>query len=145
VPFRRRFARAERDYSRAEDIIRDELPGVLISALKGLKRLRTRGDFDVPRVCSELRDTWRDDSNPLYGFMSDYFEKDKKSSVSVASMWELYQLWASENGINSRYALSKKKLNRSVESLGFSKRRGSGGRFVFDGLRATVDIDEADE
>ena len=145
IPFRRQFSRLERDYNRGKDIVESELPGILVAALRGLKRLRERGDFRVPRICSDLRDVWRDDANPLFGFLAECFERDNESKIGAPEIWSLYSYWTTENGIGSRYALTKRSLYKSLVDMGFAKFRGTGGKIFFQGLRATFEIEEVDE
>lgn len=137
IPFRRTFKRSEMDFSRGGNIIKDELPGVLMQALRSYKKLRARGDFKIPRTCKNVQKTWRDESNALIGFISDSFDTKKEETVSGNKVWALYNLWAADNGIASRYVLSKRMLYKGVEEMGFFKFRGAKGQLFFKGIKYT--------
>lgn len=144
-PFRRKFTRFERDYDRAAKIIETELPGILVGALRGLQRLRRRGDFDIPETCSLLKNNWIDEASPITSFIK---EKCLTGSVqyttNLKTLWNIYDVWAMDNGIESRYRLTLRRFATSLVDLGFERYKGPKGARHFRGITVRPSIHDVD-
>ena len=89
IPFDRGFTSAEMLPNLADDIIKNELSGVLNRALAGMIRLKKRGYFQEPESCIRAKQKWLDSANPVSSFVNDCIEKtDSKDRISLP---ELYQ------------------------------------------------------
>ena len=143
IPFRRRFLPEEMDLDRADKIIATELPGILVEALRGLKRLRKRGNFLTPRTCLDLREAWKEESNPLFGFVADVLDVGPHYSTPLDTLWNLYRYWCADNGID-RYSVSRRALGRYLGEMGFRRKRGTNGKIQLVGVRPRPEM-EADE
>lgn len=78
-----------------QEIIKNEMPGVLNWAIKGLKRVREQGGFSwqLGKSKDDLRKIWNREADPLQGFIDDCCEVGPKRIVaSEVFMWS-YGLW----------------------------------------------------
>jgi putative DNA primase/helicase len=67
-----------------------EMPGVLIWALEGLKRLKARGTLMEPNASKALKEAHRLDCNPADLFLTDEFQVCLGSKYSVNTLYHEY-------------------------------------------------------
>lgn len=102
-PFANRF---KHDDNRKERIIRDELPGALVKALEGLRRLRERGTFDVPASCKGVIDEWKTHSNQALAYLAECHDSGHwQGRKDFEVLWEGYDHWAQRNRVKRTYTL----------------------------------------
>ncbi len=86
----------------------NELPGILLWSLNGLKRLkRNNGIFTEPESSKTLMKKVKEANNPLNGFINKYVILDKGKSLSVK---ELYRIWTAYRLEQEKPAESKRKM-----------------------------------
>jgi putative DNA primase/helicase len=71
-----------------------ELPGILLWAIEGRRRLETNGCFTEPKACKEALDQYRTDSNPARQFLLEQFTAKSAGSVRCDDMYAAYVQWA---------------------------------------------------
>jgi putative DNA primase/helicase len=103
LPSRLEVLRFQKSYLGKEDPsltakLLTELPGILNWALKGLRRLRSRGYFLQPKVSRELVEELDTLGNPVRAFVNEECELGPNKSVTVPQLCGYYGTWASENG-----------------------------------------------
>jgi putative DNA primase/helicase len=101
VPFSVTIPEARRDGRLAETIIKNELSGVLVWALEGLKRLQLRGGFDVdvPGSMSEMLDEARVYTNTVRAWCDESsINHSPSTQMWKDDVYELYKSWCLRNG-----------------------------------------------
>jgi putative DNA primase/helicase len=146
IPFDVSFA-GRADKSLARRMIRDELPGILLWALKGLARLRERGRFDEPAESLAKKGVLRNLANPTLSFVQDCCVVGAEYVVSKSALYDAYRAWCERQGIRGVLALKDfaQRVYETVEGSSESKPRVDGVQVrSFAGLtlnnRAASDI-----
>ena len=75
-----------------------ELPGILLWAIAGLKRLRERGHFVQPQASLESLLEIEDLSAPVKIFVRDCCEMSPDFKVGKKSLWDIYKIWCEREG-----------------------------------------------
>lgn len=114
IPFKKKITNVDVDF--AKKIIDNELPGILNKALSGLKKLRKRGCFEIPRACNLLMSEWLTGNSSLYDFMEQNYERSY-SEERLKDMYLLYKEWCRDNNVKSKLTLSTFKME--LEVLGY--------------------------
>lgn len=113
-PFRRQF---KQDPKRRQNILDNELPGVLNKALEGFVRLKKRGYFDVPDSCKALVSEWLIRSNQVLGYLEECHSGGRwEGTKELSNLWAGYERWATENGMRRVY--SKPGFREALLSFG---------------------------
>ena len=137
LPFNQIFIGSDFDLHRSKRIIETELPGVLNWALIGLKQLREHNELLEPGEARDLKERFRQITNPLLVFI------DEKLSVtfddsgdSPGDVYRTYRFWCETAGVQS---LGKIKfLERLEHELGVKKKHKENGD-VLPGIRVRTD------
>ena len=120
IPFNRIFTPTEADSTLKEQIIENELSGVLNEALVGLKRLRQRGRFEDPFDCQAAREQWLRTANPIVAWISACCAKTE-DSMATGALYESYRIWSKmDAGIERPISLAK--FLTALEHLGYTNR-----------------------
>lgn len=75
-----------------------EIPGILLWALEGLRRLRIRGSFVEPRQAESLRPALEAISSPISQFLRERCELQTQAWSPKADIYECYKRWAVDGG-----------------------------------------------
>jgi putative DNA primase/helicase len=97
LPFSVTIAR-ERQDPLLKEKLKEELPGILLWALDGLRRLQHRGHFVIPVVCADALKDYQQESNPARVFLDENYIEDTNRSVACSPVYEKYTTWCSDNG-----------------------------------------------
>lgn len=81
-----------------EQELRREAPGILNWAIEGYKRLRKKGEFNVPRSAIELHDSYRRSTSPIRAFIEDCCVLGAGYVTLVDDIYTCYLAWARANG-----------------------------------------------
>jgi len=151
LPFDRRFTEKDIDPTLFPSIKKNELPGVLNRALEGLKRLRQKGQFNIPKACKVEKKKWLVAANPLMSFIDEQCNQgsynddtgefsglDKNGeplSQELCVFFQRYTSWCDNGGIKN--PITKRTLKRNLESLGYLIHKSSLNRIM--GLEAQKD------
>ena len=142
VPFPNTFLGQE-DRSLDERIQKpDQLAGVLVRAVTGLQAVMARGNFTVPTSIREAFERFKDESDPIRGFLADVSRESRSGWVSRVEVWEVYELWAKDSGIKK--PLSRAKFYTRLEAAGWIRKTRTGGNRGFGGRALTVHIIQGD-
>jgi phage/plasmid-associated DNA primase len=113
-----------------------ELPGILLWALEGLRRLRKRGQFSEPAECRVLREQYKRDSNPAAVFLYDCCEAGPQAAtVSSTKLYKAYSAWVTELG---HKPLSETLFAREVRRAYPLAEKGQNPVKMPDGTRARL-------
>lgn len=74
-----------------------ELPGMLLWALEGLKRLRQQGEFSFSALSTLQTEDFRDESNPARAFLKEFYEPCNTGEVIGADLYRGYRKWCEDN------------------------------------------------
>jgi putative DNA primase/helicase len=97
IPFHRSYT-ANPDRTLGERMISSELPGILLWALEGLRKLRQGATLDQPAVGESIRADFIDDSSPISAFIENYCEVDPEYSEAKAIFRHALNLWLEQSG-----------------------------------------------
>ncbi len=142
LTFNNTFEGAQRDVGLAERL-RAELPGILNMALAGLKRLLEKGAFTECASSVKIAQEWRLEADQVAQFVGDACETGKGLSSSSADLYMSYRFWADGAGV--RRTLNRNNFTNRLERLGHSKKRGTGGTRMIDGLKPRGGIQPMDK
>ncbi len=112
----------------------EELPGILVWAIEGLRRLRARGYFAQPEAHAEAVHEMEDLSSPVLAFVRERCEVGSGRRIWVDDLYAAWRTWCEENGRNT--VASKQVFGRDLAAAvpGVVCRRNSvRGRF-YDGV-----------
>jgi putative DNA primase/helicase len=122
IPFDRTFKENEIDRGLFDRIIKNELPGLLMRALRGWMRLKKRGRFPRSRDMMRARRDLLAHANPLKGFIDECCEVDPDNKVTVKEFYDAYRLWANNSGYSMTQARSKVKENLEHQNYVVTRR-----------------------
>lgn len=100
VPFDRlRLAPGEEDPS-IEQRMLTELPGMLVKAIAGLRRLMARGGFAMPESVSTATTAYRDNADPVRRFAEEHLTitGNLQERTPRAHVYTTYTKWCEDNG-----------------------------------------------
>jgi putative DNA primase/helicase len=108
-----------------------ELPGILLWAIEGWKRLRERGYFLQPQSAQGIVDLLHDSTSPISAFIRDECVLGPEYSVGIADLYNAWRNWCLAKG-REKYAGDEhtfgRKLNEAVPRLSQGQHREDGKR-----------------
>ena len=107
----RTFAETEVDRHLFDQIIKNELSGVLNRALDGWKRLKRRARFTRSTDMQRARHDLLVHANPLKGFIDECCELDPRGKVTLQAFYNAYREWAARSGYSMTQVKSTVKKN----------------------------------
>jgi P4 family phage/plasmid primase-like protien len=128
MPFDRTFEESEIDRNLFDRIIKNELPGVLIRALRGWMHLKKRGRFPRSSDMMRARRDLLAHANPLKGFIDECCDVDPKSKVTLQSFYDAYRQWATRSGYTMTQV--KSTVKRNLEHQGYVITRRNAGMTI---------------
>ena len=118
-----------RENPRLADELREELPGIFLCALEGLRRLRQRGHFIAPESSRELADEMRVLASPIQGFLDEFCAIDTEASVRCNSLYQAWRGFCEDRNLYDRGdAQFGKDLRAALPQLRKQQVRDSSGR-----------------
>jgi len=112
----------------------EELPGILLWALDGLKRLRTRGHFVMPQSVAEAVQELEDLASPVLAFVRDRCVIKVGTRVWVDNLYAAWKSWCEQDG--RTIVTNKQTFGRDLAAAvsGVVRRRGAGDVPFYDGI-----------
>ena len=119
-----------------------ELPGILLWAIEGWRRLRERGYFIQPNDGCESLDAMTALASPVKAFVADYCELDPSAETSVAELYTAYQTWCECQG--QRHVANTQTFGRDLRAaypqLRLHRPSITGNRTrLYQGIRLTTE------
>lgn len=112
----------------ANEIIKDELPGVFNWVLAGLSKLLQQGDFSKCTAAIQAVDRYRKDSDSVALFLEDgCFAPSKDDRVSLKEFYSLYKDFCKDSTYT---CCSNKAFSSRLANYGYEINRISSGRVV---------------
>lgn len=127
LKFNRNFTAEEMDMN-LFDKLKDELAGIFVVAVKGLRDLRERGKFDVPVSSQDASVQYREESDTVKRFADEclVLSKGRSRGMKPVDLYALYVCWCSANGVGGRDKTNNIGLGKQMRRLGYSKTRSNG-------------------
>ena len=137
VPFRITIPEERQDKLLVQRL-KNELPGIFLWAVEGLRRLSLNGQFTEPAVCKEALDQYKIENNPCREFLEDHYEYDATAVTKTQDAYGNYTQWARSRGVE---VLSDtefgKEVCRAFAQVTKKKRGGRKARYSeYIGLKA---------
>lgn len=112
-----------------------ELPGILLWAIEGLKRLRQRGHFVQPQSGTGTIKDFEDLANPVGAFIREHCEigSGDEFRVEVDTLYEQYKLWCGQEG--QEHFLTKTVFGRRLAEAEPTIDRRRNGTYFYSGIR----------
>jgi putative DNA primase/helicase len=126
LPFSHRITGSDKSDARRAQMF-TELPGIANRFVEGLKRLRKRGNWDLPIDCIEASNTWAAHANPAIMFVRDYLNTNlsPQHRIPRARLFQLYRKWDNDQG-GGNYRMKKGQFfERMSEILGEPVKSGT--------------------
>ncbi|QJX00253.1 DNA primase family protein [Frigoriglobus tundricola] len=130
------------------DRLRGELPGILLWAVQGWRRLRDRGRFVQPTSGAELVADMEDLSSPVGAFVRERCRIEAGSRVEVCELYSAWRAWCDEHGRREPGTEETfgRDLRAAVPSLDKARPRTRDGRlYVYVGIRLRREAEADDE
>lgn len=133
-------ATADREKGLAERIIATELPGVFNWIMRGVEQYLAIGLKD-PDSMRESVKAYKEDSDPVLGFINEALAEgtlvaDPEAKMTTTDLYARFVAHSKDNGV--MHMLGKNKFSMSLEALGYTAMRGTGGVRYRIGLRANT-------
>lgn len=122
--FNRNFTAVEMDMNLPEKL-KGELSGIFTMAVSGLRTLRQRGQFDVPKSSDDAADEYRENSDSIKLFATDILQVtgSGRKGMRPVSLYSLYLKWCRAFGFKAENNIT---LGKRLKRLGFEKTRSNG-------------------
>ena len=126
------------------DRLSAELPGILLWAVAGWKRLRDRGRFLQPSSARDLVAMMDELASPIAAFLDDRCVRDPHATVPAAELYEAWRNWCQERGreaVGDEQAFGRD-LHAAIAGLTKSRYRKHGLRVAhYNGIRLRTALD----
>jgi len=118
----------------------EELPGILLWAIEGLKRLRERGRFVQPAAVSEAVREMEDLASPVLAFVRDRCFFAPGHRVWVDDLYIAWKQWCEQDGRTA--VTNKQTFGRDLAAAvpGVTRRRGAGDVPFYEGIGLKRDV-----
>ncbi len=126
------------------DRLRGELPGILLWAVEGWRRLRDRGRFLQPTSAARLVEDMEDLSSPVGAFVRERCRVAPGERVEVSDLYREWRSWCDAHGRKEpgTEGTFGRDLRAAVSSIDKTRPRTSEGRLHFyTGIRIRRDSD----
>jgi putative DNA primase/helicase len=125
LKFNRQFRDDERDPKLADKLMA-EMPGILAWCVQGLKNLRERGRFEMPRSSVEALLQYRKESDTERMFFDECLLLDPSGyGMSPNEIYAGYVTWCKASGYRAK---SKINFGKRLSEFGITPYRGHGGK-----------------
>ena len=104
--------------------IRAELPGILLWAVEGWRRLQERGHFELPASARDTIQDLAEVGTPVARFLRDVCVREDEARTPKDALYERWERWRLDEGVLDGPA-GKNALTRDLRSLGISAARVS--------------------
>lgn len=125
LTFNRVFKTDECDTGLYDQLIQEELPGILNFAIKGLKRLYKNGFTKVPSSNATKKE-WELSADQVAAFIDEECELDPDAKIAISELYDKYKAWASDGGIKSN--VNKNNLTSRLKRMGCTAIRNGSAR-----------------
>lgn len=122
LTFNRKFAENEQNPSLVRELL-EELPGILVWAVEGLRQLRAQGRFSVPPSSATALEQYRAEANPVMLFANECLTASPTSRMSPRELRDVYAEWCRQYGFAARNMTT---FGKALSQLDFENYRSGG-------------------
>jgi putative DNA primase/helicase len=117
------------------DQLLEELPGILLWALDGWRRLRDQGRFTEPESSRTAIQDLEDLASPVSAFVRDRCVLGPEHRVPVPEIYVAWQAWCAQDGRTS--ATTRQTFGRDLQAAvpSIQRRQGTDGTRFYAGIR----------
>lgn len=142
IPFERIFEGKNADKElRAK--LRNELPGILNHALRGLRRLFSEGKFSEPPAVKAALEQYQRENDTLAAFVAELVVEDANATIAKKKFYGTYRNWCEAQGLRP---VTQKRIKASLKHMfpELDEVRPSSGRAPWHwvGIRLIEDAQE---
>jgi len=143
LKFNKQYLASQQDKRLKYDLVGQELSGIFMWALEGLRRLRERGDFAISvDMLKEIQD-YQEDNNNVIMFCEDNCDLSPGFATPISLMYDEYKAWCHGDGYKP---LGKKNYVREIcKHYKNVKRIKSGGSWKLEGICLLSRVEDFDE
>jgi len=109
----------------------EEAPGILNWLIEGLKDIRKNG-LNPPLAVRAATDAYKSESDKLAQFIDERCEISPGSQIGVTEFYRAFTEYCQESG--ERRPQTKNAIGRAMTQKGFESRRGTGGKWIYEGI-----------
>jgi P4 family phage/plasmid primase-like protien len=120
----------ERQDPRLGEKLKEELPGIFLWAVEGLRRLRARGAFTRARAADAAKEEYRLESNPARAFLTEVLVESAGAVLPCQTLYDRYRRWCDERGVPPLAAPQFGKEVRRAFPLSAHRQARDGGNVV---------------
>ncbi len=113
IPFERTFEGKEAD-KELRVKLRNELPGILNRALRGLLRLFSEGKFSEAKAVKAALEEYRRENDTVASFVAEFVEEDANTTTAKKKFYGAYRNWCETQGLRP---VTQKQLKASLKHL----------------------------
>lgn len=123
------FRGTDREDVHLEDKLRAELPGILVKAVDGLRRVMERGSFDKPLTVEVAAEEYRQTVDTVVGFFDEMCTTGAAERWNQALFFSAYVRWCEES---KRHPIGRQRFMAKIEEKvpGLSKTKSHGIRWL---------------
>lgn len=107
-------------------VANEELPGIIAWALEGAARLRERGRYELGTLRQDIRERWRDESNPVAEWATSNIVVDDGGWEATADLRGRFLIFAKDRGYAEN--MSERVFVQRLQQLGFTRHLQVGTR-----------------
>lgn len=133
IPFTVTIPEADRDPDLGDKLL-TELPGILRWAVEGTVKWQKAG-LNPPQIVTDAVQEYRSEMDVLGQFLSDRCAVRQHAQVTAKALYRAYKEWANRSG---EHSVNQTRFGLAMVERGFSKKRGTGGSYVYTGLELPV-------
>lgn len=139
IPFERTFEGKEADRElRAK--LRNELPGILNRALRGLRRLFSEGKFTEPQTVKAALEEYKRENDTVGSFVAEFVVEDANATTAKQSLYGKYRNWCESQGLRPvAQKQFKTALGHIFSTLDEVRSSGGKGPWHWMGIRLIED------
>jgi phage/plasmid-associated DNA primase len=119
--------------------LRAELPGILNWAIQGCLAWQRDG-LGIPEEVTAATNEYQAEMDVLGAFLTECCAKSYSASVKHAELLKEYHEWCEEN---REFEIRPREFTKRLKERGFAQDRGTGGYYVWRGIRIKTAADAA--
>lgn len=128
LPFTVQIPKEEQDRELPEKL-KAELPGILNWALAGCLQWQY-GGLEPPEEVTSATQTYREEMDVMADFLAERCFLAPGASATAEELYSTYTKWSEDAG--EKRPMSQRSFGMALTERGFQRRRGTGGRMVWD-------------
>lgn len=131
IPFLKTFEEKDVDKHLGEKLL-EEAEGILAWLVQGCIAWYSRGQLVIPQIVKEATQAYRAEMDLVGNFIANECDlSDKNAPTKTKELLERYEAWCKQLGEN----FNPKDLKRGLNERGYHSQRGTGGGYVYTGVR----------